>query len=269
MKNLSIALVVLTATGCATTGKTAAQRVAEIERYRQQKSAEAAEAAKEEARKQAIARGEVLPEEAKTATDEAKPTNEAGETPSATPATPATAETTNPAEVTPAAPATPALPVGPRTGLFGIRANLLGSTLALGDSAGTSSSLGLRYFLSDAVGVNLNVGFAFASVQEASVTGLSLGFGLNVYGGTPGKALRPFFALEGAINQVGTENTGNTGDASASALSLAAGGGLEYWLAPQLSVNTTLLVGLAFVPDVDGTVIGTFQPGLGVTLYTE
>ncbi|WNG40396.1 hypothetical protein F0U61_46965 [Archangium violaceum] len=261
MKNLSIALLVLTATGCATTGKTAAQRAAEVERYRQQK---ASEAAKEEAREQAIARGEILPDESKTATDEA------GETPSATPATPdspATAAPTTPSEMTPAAPATPALPVGPRTGLFGIRANLLGSTLALGDSAGTSSSLGLRYFFSDSVGVNLNAGFAFASVQEASITGLSLGLGLNAYGGTPGKALRPFFALEGAINQVGSES-GST-DSSASALSIAAGGGLEYWLAPQLSVNTTLLFGLAFVPDVDGTVIGTFQPGLGVTLYTE
>jgi hypothetical protein len=260
MKNLSIALLVLTATGCATTGKTAAQRVAEIERYRQQKEAEAA---KEEARKQAIARGEIPADEAKTATSEASPANAAGETPSATPATPETPASATPAEVTPAAPTTPALPVGPRTGLFGVRANLLGSTLALGDSAGTSSTVGIRYFFSDSMGINLNAGLAFASVQGAAVTGVSLGLGLNAYGGTPGKALRPYFALEGALNQVGGE------DSSASVLSLAAGGGLEYWLAPQLSVNTTLLFGLAFVPDVDGTFIGTFQPGLGVTLYTE
>jgi hypothetical protein len=123
--------------------------------------------------------------------------------------------------------------------------------------------VGVRYFFTETVAVDVDAGFAFVSVNDASVTGLSLGLGLNAYGGPPGKALRPFFALAGSLSQVGAENTSTT------VTSLSAGGGLEYWVAPQLSVSTTLLLGLATVSNADALVIGTFRPALGVTLYTE
>jgi hypothetical protein len=257
MRHLIIALLALAITGCETTSgtgrKTAAERAAEIQRYREQKAAE------EEARKKAIAEGRE--------TDEGKKTDTAGTAPATpgTPATPATPETpaTPAAAGTPVAPAAPALPVGPKTGLFGLRASLLGSTLGLGESAGSSSTVGVRYFFTDTVGVDLDAGFAYASLGDTSVTGLSLGLGLNAYGGTPGKALRPFFSLAGTLNRMGAADIGST------VLTLAAGGGLEYWLAPQLSVSTSLLLGVATVSGADTLVIGTFRPGLGVTLYTE
>lgn len=252
MRTLSIALLALAVTGCETTSatgrKSAAERTAEIQRYREQKAAE------QEARQKAIAEGRDPDEavrEMRAALEPATPE---------TPATPATAETSATA---PGAPAAPALPVGPRTGMLGLRASLLGNTLGLGESAGTSSTVGVRYFFTDAVGIDLDAGFAYAAVGETSVTGLSLGLGLNAYGGAPGKALRPFFSLAGSLTQVGAAGT------STSVLTLAAGGGLEYWLAPQLSVSTSLLVGLATVPNADTLAIGTFRPGLGVTLYTE
>ncbi|MFE8602654.1 hypothetical protein [Archangium violaceum] len=257
MRTLSIALLALAITGCETTSgtgqKSAAERAAEIQRYREQKAAE------EEARQKAIAEGRDPDEAAKesTATTPTTPT-----TPE-TPATPATAETPATPAVAPVAPAAPALPVGPRMGLLGLRASLFGSTLATGDSVGTSSTVGVRYFFTETVGVDLDAGFAYASVGETSVTGLSLGVGLNAYGGAPGKALRPFFSLAGSLSQVGAANM------STSVLTLAAGGGLEYWIAPQLSVSTSLMVGLATVPNADTLAIGTFRPGLGVTLYTE
>lgn len=243
---LSIALLALATTGCATTGKTRAERLAELQRYREQKQAEA-EGKQPEAQQPAPS-GETQP---------------TARTDTATPSTATASATTTPAGATTTAPAAPALPVGPRPGLFGLRATLLGNGLALGESAGTSSTLGLRYFFSESFGINLNVGVAHASVGDLSATGLSLGLGLNVYGGTPGKALRPYFALEGTLNQVAAGNT------SATVTTVAAGGGLEYWLAPQLSVNTTLLFGLATAANTKGVVLGTFQPGLGVTLYTE
>jgi hypothetical protein len=258
MRTLSIALLVLALTGCETTTgtgrKSAAERAAEIQRYREQKAAE------EEVRQKAIAEGRDPDEAVKKAMAETAPATPA--TPE-TPATPATPETPATPAAAPLAPAAPALPVGPRMGLFGLRASLLGSTLGLGESAGSSSTVGIRYFFTETVGVDLDAGFAYASVGDTSVTGLSLGLGLNAYGGAPGKALRPFFSVAGSLNQVGAANTSTT------LVTLAAGGGLEYWLAPQLSVSTSLLLGLATVPNADTLVIGTFRPGLGVTLYTE
>ncbi len=248
MRVLMLSLLVL-ATGCATTGKTAAQRAAEIERYRQEKAAEQA-AREEAARQEAATRQEAAP------TDQTSPTAPVTPTPPATPTPP-----TSPA--TAGVPAAPAAPVGPRTGLFGIRAALLGSNLALGESAGSSSTVGFRYFMSDSVGVNLDAGFAYASVGDNDIIGLALGVGLNVLGGTEGAPLRPFFALEGSITQVGS------GDSSATLMTAAVGGGAEYWLAPQLSVSASLLVGLAAQPNTDAIILGTFRPGLGVTLYTN
>ncbi|WNG61319.1 porin family protein [Archangium gephyra] len=258
MRTLRIALLALAITGCETTSgtgrKTTAERTAELQRYREQKAAE------EEARQKAIAEGrdpEEAVKEMRAAQAPATP-----ETPAAA-ATPASPETPATPATSPVAPAAPALPVGPRMGLFGLRASLLGSTLGLGESAGTSSTVGVRYFFTETVGVDLDAGFAYASVGKTSVTGLSLGVGLNAYGGAPGKALRPFFSLAGSLSQVGAADT------SASVLTLAAGGGLEYWIAPQLSVSTSLMLGLATVPNADTLVIGTIRPGLGVTLYTE
>ncbi|HEX5754433.1 MAG TPA: hypothetical protein VFZ09_50080 [Archangium sp.] len=259
MRTLSIALLALAITGCETTSgttrrKSAAERAAEIQRYREQKAAE------EEARQKALA--EVRDPDAGNTQDTAGTAPATPATPE-TPATPATPAAPATPAVTPMAPLTPALPVGPRMGLFGLRASLLGSTLGLGESAGTSSSVGIRYFINERAGIDLDAGFAYASQGKTSLTGLSLGLGLNIYSDSPGKALRPFFSLAGSLNQVGAANT------STSVLTLAAGGGLEYWLAPQLSVSTSLLVGLATVPNADTLVIGTFRPGLGVTLYTE
>ena len=259
MRTLSIALLALAITGCETTSgtgrKTAAERAAEIERYREQKAAE------EAARKQAIAEGRDPDQAAAAVRAETAPQTPATPATPETPATPATPET--PAAPAAVAPAAPALPVGPRAGLFGLRASVLGNSLGTGESAGSTSTVGLRYFFTETVAVDLDAGFAYASVEEVSVSGLALGLGLNAYGGAPGKALRPFFRLEGAMNQVGTGNTSTT------VVGLSAGGGLEYWVAPQLSVSTSLLLGLATVPDADTLAIGTFRPGLGVTLYTE
>lgn len=253
MRIPTLALIALTtATGCATTGMSAAQRrAAEIERYRQQK-------AQEEANKNAPEAQQPPPAQASPAT------KSASDAETATPAAPApaSAPSANTPSATPA-PAAPALPVGPREGLFGLRASLLGNSLALGSSAGTSSSVGFRYFFTDMVGVNVDAGIAYASAGDTSVTGLSLGLGLNIYAGLSGKALRPYFALQGTLGYA------SAGTQSATATGIAAGGGLEYWLTPQLSVNTTLLFGVATVSNTKGVALGTFQPGLGVTLFTE
>jgi hypothetical protein len=256
---LALPLLVL-ATGCATTStprKTAAQRAEEIARYREKKKA-----AEEGADEQEQAGGQ--------AEKPAEPTAPAASTPPEAPTPPAA-----PASATgPVAPAVPQGPIGPRAGLFGLRATLLGSTLPLDESAATSSmsTLGIRYFVGDSLGVNLSGGFTYGSTGEASLTALSLGLGLNIYAGAQNEPLRPFFALEGALSQLGTK--AGTVEQSASVVALSAGGGAEYWLTPRLSVSASLMLGLATVPgteeDEEATfVLGTFQPGLGVTLYTN
>jgi hypothetical protein len=259
MRIPTLALLVL-ATGCATTSaprKTAAQRAEEIARYREQKKAA------EEATSNPGQAGE-------QAEKPAEPTAPAASTPPAGP-NPSTA----PVSATgPVAPAGPQGPIGPRAGLFGLRATLLGNTLPLEEAAATqtSSTLGIRFFPGDSVGVNLNAGFTYATLEGASATGLSLGLGLNFYASAQNAALRPFFAVEGALGRMSTKV--GTVEASASVLSLAAGAGAEYWLTPQLSVSANLMLGLATAPSEDekkegAFVLGTFQPGLGVTLYTN
>jgi len=256
---LALPLLVL-ATGCATTAaprKTAAQRAEEIARYREQKKAAEEAASKQE-------------QAGEQAEKPAEPTAPTVSTPPGA-STPATAPALAPG---PVATAAPQGPLGPRSGLFGLRATLLGNALPLEEAAAThtSSTLGIRFFPGDSVGVNLNAGFTYATLKGASATGLSLGLGLNFYAGTQNAPLRPFFAVEGALGRMSTKV--GTVEASASVLSLAAGAGAEYWLTPQLSVSANLMVGLATAPsekqgEEGAFVLGTFQPGLGVTLYTN
>jgi hypothetical protein len=253
---LALPLLVL-ATGCATTGstprKTAAQRAEEIARYRERKAAEEAGVKQEQ---------------------EGGEAEKPGEPTAPTASTPPAASTSPAAPGAPVVFAAPQGPIGPRSGLFGLRATLLGNALPLDEEAATntSSALGIRFFPGDSVGVNLSAGFTYATLGEASATGLSLGVGLNFYAGAQNAQLRPFFAVEGAVARVGTKV--GTVELNASVLSLAAGGGAEYWLTPQLSVSANLMVGLASAPgekedDEGAFVLGTFQPGLGVTLYTN
>lgn len=244
MRRVLIPLLVL-ATGCATSprAKTAAERLKEILRERQQREqARAAEQAGAEATGSAQ---EVPVAEAQPVAPEV----------SAAPETP----------VAPQAPVAPATHgaggAGARAGLFGLRASVLGSGLATGTTAGSASTLGVRYFFTDSAAVNAQLGFALAITNEQTRTGLGLGLGLNLYAGASESPLRPYFGLQFTLDQVGGDGQGQ------SVVGLAAGGGLEYWLVPQVSLSAGLMMGLSTETD-DGTfVIGTFQPGLGVTLY--
>jgi hypothetical protein len=238
LRSLSLTLLTLCLTGCATTGPSAAQRrAAEIEAYRQRKAVEPAADA------------------AETTRNAPPPSTQA---PASTPAPSASPEAT---PVASAPPAAPTGPVGPRAGVYGLRASLLGGSLT-SEQAG-NSSLGFRYFVTDSVGFNVDAGFLYSSLATTAFTGASLGLGLNLYGGTPGKAPRPYFTVQAALNHLNTDSD------SATLLGASLGGGVEFWLAPQLSVNTTLAVGFATTTTANAVVLGTVQPGLGVTLFLD
>jgi hypothetical protein len=89
-----------------------------------------------------------------------------------------------------------------------------------------------------------------------------LGVGVNLYGDSPDPALRPYFTSGLGFTSV---TAGSTGLLS---VAVSAGGGLEYWVLPRLSVNASLLLNLAAVPEADTFALATVRPGLGVTLYT-
>lgn len=129
---------------------------------------------------------------------------------------------------------------------------------------GSVSTVGIRYFLNDWVGMTAEIGFAISTEGKQTDTGLSVGFGLNLYGGTPGDSFRPYFAAELGMNSL----TGSERESSTS-VAVSAGGGLEYWLVPRLSVNAGLMLTAAFDPSRDAVFIGTVRPGVGVTLYTR
>ena len=44
----------------------------------------------------------------------------------------------------------------------------------------------------DWVGLNLEAGFSIGSAEQATVSGLGLGVGVNLYGDSPDPALRPY-----------------------------------------------------------------------------
>lgn len=101
------------------------------------------------------------------------------------------------------------------------------------------------------------------------LSALALEAGLNLYGAPVDPsfaALRPYFrASLGVTGVVGVRAAEST------ALSLSAGGGLEYWVLPRLSVNVSMLLGVSVLADAEtnALVFGTVHPGLGVTLYTR
>lgn len=239
MRSLSLALLTLCVTGCATTGPSAAQRrAAEIEAYRQ--------------RKATSAENETADADKVPAPPASERTRSDFESPALDPV---------PLIPPPPPPPVPAGALGPREGVYGLRASLLGAGLAAQQTS--TSSLGFRYFASDTVSLHVDAGFLYSSFASTPFTGASLGLGMNVYGGTPGKALRPYFALQAQVQHIGIN------EASFTSLGASVGGGAEYWIAPELSVNATLAVGFATTTDADAVVLGTVQPGLGVTLFLD
>ncbi|WP_155893764.1 outer membrane beta-barrel protein [Cystobacter fuscus] len=260
MRPLLLSLVLLV-TGCATAprAKTASERLAELKRERQGALAPASPEA---------TASEVPPEQPAPPTPPeapAPPVPEAPQPPAPPehppmePAAPAAPE----APPAPTAPVSPSAPVqgnGPHKGALGLHGSLVGSVTGTG--TGSLSTVGVRYFVSDWVGLNLEAGFSIGAAEQATVSGLGLGVGVNLYGDSPDAALRPYFTTGLGFTSV---TAGSTGLIS---VAVSAGGGLEYWVLPRLSVNASLLLNLAAVPEADTFALATVRPGLGVTLYT-
>ncbi len=271
MRTLFITLAVLV-TGCATTprAKTAAQRLAEIKRERQAQAAGQDQATEQAGAPASQAESTPTSEAQVPPADEAPPPAPAAPEAPVAPEAPAAPE----APVAPRAPAAasvqPAVAIGPRMGLLGIRGTLSGSGFGLPSAAlsvGSVSTVGVRYFFSDWVGVDLEAGFAIASVRNQTAVGLGLGIGLNLYGGTSEEPFRPYFAAGLGATSVSGGQLPNGESVGATAVSVSAGGGLEYWLHPRLSLNAGLLVTLSADPADDVLFFGTVRPGIGLTLY--
>ncbi|WP_437874470.1 hypothetical protein [Sorangium sp. So ce513] len=190
----------------------------------------------------------------------------------------------------PAAPTAPTLPAapapaavaperwGPRAGLTGFGVTLGGTTLAAGLGAPVASTLALRGFVSDTVSLAGVVGAGIGVSGDDTELTLAVGGEVVAFFGDLGENMHAFLVGEAAFNRRSVSTSreddgpfaGGTTASDASAVSLGAGGGLEYWVAPRLSVNARMMVGGVFgVEGGQGTFVGTFRPGLGVTLFAN
>ena len=150
---------------------------------------------------------------------------------------------------------------GPRAGRFGIRAVLLGNSLT--PSANLVPALGARLFVTDTLVVGARAGVGLVWGNEATQTGYELGLGLGLYRGGSRGRLHPFLDAEATLIHT------TTAQATRTILLLSAGAGLEHWLAEMVSTSVVLKVGFA-KNFTDGTLaLGTVNPGLIVTLYTN
>jgi len=153
------------------------------------------------------------------------------------------------------APATPVPVNGPRKGALGIHGSLFGTNLSVtGTTQSSSSALGLRYFVADWVGLNVEAGFALGSVEKQSASSLGVGVGVNLYGDSVDTALRPYFTGGLGLTSV------TAGENGLATVSLSAGGGLEYWVLPRLSVDASLLLNLTTSPGNEVFALGPRRP---------
>ncbi len=157
---------------------------------------------------------------------------------------------------------------GPRKGAFGLRAGFGGGGLpVLSTGAGAVASaptIGIRYLVQETLALDVDAGLGMGLVSGNAYVGFGLGLGVNAYMGSPGRPVRPF--VGGAIG-MGKLISGRGDDFF---LSVAAGGGGEYWFADHFSVYARGMVGLSpilFSNSSVPIVVATFTPGLGATVY--
>ncbi|WP_433926411.1 hypothetical protein AB3662_26170 [Sorangium cellulosum] len=279
-----VALLVLV-TGCAGQGKTAQQRLAEIKTYRRHQEIEQKKAAEPPA-KAAVAPAPVASPAGPGALPAVAPSTPGAPAaqPSASAAQPsASAAATAATAGRPGAPAAPTTAAaaqerrGPRAGLTGFGVTLGGATAPAGRNIPVTSTLSLRGFVSDAVSLAGVVGAGIGVAGDDTELRLTVGGEVVVFFGDLGENMHAFFVGEAAYNRLSLSTsreddapfTGGTAS-DVSAVSLGAGGGLEYWLAPRLSVNARMMAGgVIGVEGGQGTFFGTFRPGLGVTLFAN
>ncbi|XXY51268.1 hypothetical protein WME91_09010 [Sorangium sp. So ce269] len=284
-----VALLALV-TGCAGQSKTAQQRLAEVKAYRRAQEIEQQEKEKE--------RRKAAPPPASASAAPAPGAAPAGQgapstlgVPAGQPGAPAaaTGQLGAPAAATgqlgaPAARSSGAADGadrakdqerrGPRAGRVGLGVTLGGATAATGQLLPMSSTLALRGFVSDSVSLAGVAGIGIGASDSETEVSLGAGAEVVVFLGDLGEDVHLFFVGEAAhhlrsVTESGDREPIDAGvdDSAASFSSVAAGSGLEYWVAPRLSVNARLMVGA--VIREGGAFVGTFRPGLGVTLFAN
>ncbi|MBX5481108.1 MAG: hypothetical protein IRZ16_04550 [Myxococcaceae bacterium] len=157
-------------------------------------------------------------------------------------------------------------------GKWGLRFAMKGDSIQV-------PSVGLRFFASDALALDLDAGLSLS--HAASTTSISLGFGAagQYYFGTASWPVRPFgvgrlnfgWLPYSYLNQVVIGESLQVG--------INGGAGLEYWPVRFLSVSGSMAAGVSIASvsanagqfgSTSQTVItfGTVNPQLAVTLYT-
>ncbi|WP_437498310.1 hypothetical protein [Sorangium sp. So ce1099] len=302
---MRICIVALLAfvTGCAGQSKTAQQRLAEVKAYRRAQEIERQEIERKEKAGPPPAGAPAAPAPGAAPAGQGAPstlgapagqpgvpaaaTGQPGAPAAATgqPGAPAaaTGQPGAPAAATgqPGAPATRSSGAaddqasrGPRAGRVGLGVTLGGATAAAGQLLPMSSTLALRGFVSDSVSLAGVAGIGIGASGSATDVSLGVGAEVVVFLGDLGENVYPFFVGETAYHWRSVTGSGDGEPIDAGAdgstvafSSVAAGGGLEYWVAPRLSVNARLMVG-AVIRD-GGAFFETFRPGLGVTLFAN
>ncbi|WP_438022037.1 hypothetical protein [Sorangium sp. So ce233] len=279
MRIFFVALLALV-TGCAGQGKTAQQRLAEIKTYRRHQEIEQRKKATQPPAKAAVPPAPVAPPPGPGAPPAVAPSTPAAQpsAPAAQPSAPGAAASRPGAAAAPTAAAAAQERRGPRAGLTGFGVTLGGATAAAGRDIPVSSTLSLRGFVSDAVSLAGVVGAGIGVSGDDTELRLTVGGEVVAFFGDLGENMHAFFVGEAAYTRLSRSTsredddlaTGGAAAGDVSAASLGAGVGLEYWLAPRLSVNARMMVGAVLGAEGDpGVFFGTFRPGLGVTLFAN
>ncbi|XXT14967.1 hypothetical protein WME94_32435 [Sorangium sp. So ce429] len=288
---MRICIVALLAfvTGCAGQSKTAQQRLAEVKAYRRAQEIEQQEKEKKKAGPPpagatagpapgAAPAGQGAPSAlGAPAGQPAAPAGQPGAPAAATGQQGASAAATG----QPGAPAARSSGAaddqarrGPRAGRVGLGVTLGGATAATGQLLPMSSTLALRGFVSDSVSLAGVAGIGIGASDSETAVSLGAGAEVVVFLGDLGENVHLFFVGGAAHHLRSVTASGDrepidagADDSAVSFSSVAAGGGLEYWVAPRLSVNARLMVGA--VIREGAAFFETFRPGLGVTLFAN
>ena len=176
-----------------------------------------------------------------------------------------------PVDIPAAAPAPGAAPAPSAGGLvkgaFGLTASFQGGTLAgvpaQGAAGGGSPTFGIKYFVTDRLGIIASAGIELISVPNNTLIGFGGAAGVDFHFGAASSPLRPFLTGSVGVAKLVSTVTDDYG------LTFAVGGGAEYWFSEHFSLNGRAVVALPFSFAGGNTVfaLATLMPGVGANFY--
>lgn len=145
-------------------------------------------------------------------------------------------------------------------GGFGLRVGFTGAPTPAGGEVASSPFVGVKLPLGDALALLVDAGFGIGTGGGPTAFGFTIGAGLDVYLGSR-RSLRPLITGGATFGKPISTNQRDHG------LSIAAGGGAEYWFSRHFSVNGRALLAVPVSLAAGEVLLFTLVPGVGATFY--